>query len=93
MPRHQRHELVAPVHEDRVTANKEQVGPVLGDCCESSVEVVFAARIDHVDHMELKPMRVRRRFHLCDFRPTLGIVGIDEAMDRTGGGHQLAQRL
>jgi hypothetical protein len=49
--------LMASEEEDRIAANEKRVRPVLGDCCESLVKVVFAACIDHVDHMEFKPMR------------------------------------
>ena len=80
---------MASEEENRIAANKERVGPVLADFCESLIEVVFAACIDHVDHLELKPVCARRGFSVCDFGLTEGIVGIDEIVDHGGGGRMI----
>ena len=93
MLRHEWHELTASEEEERIAADEERVGPVLSDRCQSLVEVVFAVCVDHVDHLELKPMRARRGLSVRDFGLTEGIVGIDEIVDHGAGGQQLAQQF
>ena len=91
MPRHQRHQLMASEKKDRVAANKQRVWPVLGDCCKSLVEVVFATCIDRVDYMKVKSMRAHRGFRLPTERiahlvpqETAALQYFDPAYDRSG---------
>src|SRR6266568_8739857 len=84
---------MASEEEEQIAANKERVGPLPDDCCESLIEVVFAACIHHVDHTEPSSVRACRCFSICDFGLTEGIVGIDKIVDHGGGGYQLAQQL
>ena len=63
------------------------------DCCESLIEVVFAAFIYSVDDIELKPVRARRGFSVGDFGLTEGIVGINEIVDDDGRRNQVTQQL
>ena len=63
------------------------------DCCESLIEVVFAAFIYSVDDIELKPVRARRGFSVGDFGLTESIVGINEIVDDDGRRNQVTQQL
>jgi hypothetical protein len=57
------------------------------------IEVVFAAGVDHVDRMELQPVRARSGFGVRDFGLTEGIVGVDKIADHRGRRNQLAQQI